>query len=136
MIRIATPADFLDKMPEILERIGDKKLILLQGEMGVGKTSFVKAFCAYHKVSDKVSSPTFSIIQEYRSPSDQSIFHMDLYRLENLEEALTIGIEDYFYQKACCLIEWPAIILPILPKDYVIMEFEFGENSVRNIIFR
>lgn len=84
-------------------------IICLQGPLGVGKTSFTKAFCQSSGIEEEVSSPTYSIIQEYGK--DPIIYHMDLYRLDTIEDLWEIGIEDYLYSSNICIIEWPKLIL-------------------------
>jgi tRNA threonylcarbamoyladenosine biosynthesis protein TsaE len=93
--------------------------LAFHGEMGSGKTTFIHALCEIKKVKDKVSSPTFSIINEYiymgEHGQTEKIFHLDLYRLKDLQEAINAGVEDCLYQPGICLIEWPEIIESILP---------------------
>ena len=91
----------------IINRIGDKDIICFYGEMGVGKTTLIKLICEKLGVKDNVSSPTFSIVNEYILSEDQSIFHFDFYRMEKEEEAFDMGYEDYFYTDALCFVEWP-----------------------------
>ncbi len=106
-------------------------LILLNGEMGAGKTTFVKYFIDALTGYSGVTSPTFSIINEYQNKDGSPIYHMDLYRLENIEEALNIGIEEYLDSGNLCLIEWPNLISDILPPDYHLINLKIDENGAR-----
>ena len=94
-------------------------VVLLKGEMGAGKTTFSKAFCKALGVKETVSSPTFSIVNEYFSENGPSIYHFDLYRLDDQEEAEDIGILDYLYSGNTCIIEWPEIIDSLLPDQFL-----------------
>ena len=85
--------------------------------MGAGKTTFIKAFCRSLGVEDNVSSPTFAIVNEYLTAKGTRLFHFDLYRIKDLEEAMSAGAEDYLYGDGISLIEWPEVIEPILPPD-------------------
>lgn len=109
-------------------------IFTLQGDLGAGKTTFVKAFCQYLQVSDKVSSPTFSLVNEYESPSGQCIFHMDLYRLEAEEELINIGFEEYLESDAICFIEWPEIGAQYLDQ-FVQIQIEILDAGTRKFIF-
>lgn len=100
---------------QILSRFPTDRIFLLYGEMGAGKTTLVNAFCRVLGVSDSTSSPTFSIVNEYRSPRSL-IYHFDFYRLKNEEEALDLGYEEYFYTDAYCFVEWPEKIPNLLPE--------------------
>lgn len=95
---------------------------MFSGEMGAGKTTLIKAFCRELKCEDEVSSPTFSLVNHYVSPSKGDVFHFDLYRLNTLEEAMDIGFEEYLDSGAFCLIEWPEIILKLISEPYVNIE--------------
>lgn len=102
--------------------------------MGTGKTTFIKALCEELGVTDVINSPTFSIINEYRSDSSgELIYHFDCYRLENLSDALNLGVEDYLMSGALCLIEWPEVMREVLPGDtveVVMREVEGGERLI------
>lgn len=105
------------------------RFFIFEGEMAAGKTTFIKAFCETLGVSEVVSSPTFSIVNEYES-AENLIYHFDFYRLKNLQEAYDIGYEDYFYSDAICLVEWPTKVEELLPESYVKVEIIItGENS-------
>lgn len=107
------------------------------GKMGAGKTTFIKALCDALKVDDVVNSPTFAIVNEYSSALLQGpVYHFDFYRIRRLEEAYDIGIDDYFYSGAPCLIEWPELIEELLPNDVVrisIEELPDGSRVVKTI---
>ena len=96
-----------------------KKVIALHGEMGAGKTTFVHAVCDILQVKNSVSSPTFSIINEYTSAEGKTIYHLDLYRLKDEQEAINAGVEDCFYSGNLCMVEWPEITPALFPEDTV-----------------
>ncbi len=100
-----------------LQLVGDRKVIALHGKMGAGKTTFVHAICDALNVNDTVSSPTFSIINEYNAAEGMVIYHLDLYRLKNEQEAINAGVEDCLYSGNLCLVEWPEITPKLLPDD-------------------
>tara|TARA_B100000401_G_C52389299_1_gene523397 strand:+ start:19 stop:429 length:411 start_codon:yes stop_codon:yes gene_type:complete len=116
----------------IINQIGDKNIICFYGEMGVGKTTLIKLICEKLGVKDNVSSPTFSIVNEYILSDDQSVFHFDFYRIENEEEAFDMGYEDYFYNGDLCFIEWPEKVKSIIPED--IMRIDLTKNKDQRII--
>lgn len=101
----------------LLSRYPDRHCIVFYGGMGAGKTTFIKAFCRSLGVEDNVSSPTFAIVNEYLTAKGTRLFHFDLYRIKDLEEAMSAGAEDYLYGDGISLIEWPEVIEPILPPD-------------------
>ncbi len=103
----------------LLELINDNNIICFYGDMGVGKTTFIKEICKKLGVEDVVSSPTFSIINEYLTENNESVYHFDFYRIEKEEEAFDIGYEEYFYQGNLCLIEWPEKISSIIPENII-----------------
>lgn len=105
-------------------------IVVLTGELGSGKTKFVEGFLSYFNLQDEISSPTFNIVNEYNTLK-YNIYHFDVYRLEDTEEFLAIGGEEYF-ENGICLIEWGEIIKALLPKDYIHITFSkdsFNENS-------
>ena len=124
---------------KLLDFAKGRKKMLFTGEIGAGKTTFIKEFCKHFNVNENVTSPTFSLINEYsfedKNGQEQLIHHLDLYRLKNAEEALDIGIEEYLYDENYCLIEWPELIENILPEQVVRINFEITEDSTRKILF-
>jgi tRNA threonylcarbamoyladenosine biosynthesis protein TsaE len=102
-----------------LQAIRQKKVIALHGQMGAGKTTFVHAICDSLGVNGAVSSPTFSIINEYKSANGDIIYHLDLYRLKDEQEAINAGVEDCLYSGNLCLVEWPEITPELFPEDTV-----------------
>lgn len=125
-----------DAARQIVEMMGDATVYAFYGEMGAGKTTLISELCrALGVEDDEISSPTFSIINEYRSAETaELIYHFDLYRLKNLEEAFDIGAEDYFDSGALCLLEWPERIEDILPDDTVKVTVQVNDDDSRDII--
>jgi tRNA threonylcarbamoyladenosine biosynthesis protein TsaE len=110
----------------------EQHVFTLEGPMGAGKTTFVKALCAAKGVEDATASPTFSIINQYISGNQQTIYHLDLYRLRDEEEAIAAGVEDTIYQPgAISFIEWPDIIAPLLPPDTVRLQLSVLPDQKR-----
>lgn len=114
---------------EILEYTFPKKKFLFYGQMGVGKTTLIKELSLQLGVVDVVSSPTFSIINEYRSLSCGKIYHFDFYRIEDEKEAFQIGCEDYFFGDNYCFIEWPERIPSLLLEDMVDVKIQSNGNK-------
>lgn len=112
---------------------GDK-FFVFEGEMAAGKTTFIKAFCEALGVKDVVSSPTFSIVNEYESPAG-AVYHFDFYRLKNLQEAYDIGYEEYFYSNSYCLVEWPQKVEELLPEQYIKVSISITGDSQRRFDF-
>lgn len=108
----------LEQLPEVaaelLQFASSQKIFCLHGEMGAGKTTFVKELSKTLGVSDEVQSPTFSIVNEYKAASGEPVFHFDFYRLKRLEEAYDIGYEDYVFSGHYCFIEWPEKVESLL----------------------
>jgi tRNA threonylcarbamoyladenosine biosynthesis protein TsaE len=116
---------------EMLDFISDHKIVAIEGKMGAGKTTLIKSFCDALGVEETVSSPTFSLVNEYMDAIGDSIYHFDFYRIKKLEEVYDIGYEEYFYSDKYCFIEWPEMIAELLPESHVKVQIEVGENEER-----
>lgn len=110
------------------------KIWLLEGNMGAGKTTLAKAICSALGVTDTVSSPTFSLVNEYRTQAHEPIYHFDFYRINSLREAEDIGTEDYLYSGNLCLIEWSERIAPLLPDDCLTIRIQTLADGRRNLL--
>lgn len=125
-------ASSIKALPEIakwLLNAIDSRLIAIEGEMGSGKTTFVKELCREMGVVDKVNSPTFSLVNEYYSPEYGSIYHFDFYRIEDSSEALDMGLEDYLYSGCYCIMEWPEKIRNFLPSECALLKISIRDNK-------
>ena len=121
---------------EFIAAMGDNTVFAFYGKMGAGKTTFIKAVCEELCVADVINSPTFAIVNEYRSDTTgELIYHFDFYRIKKLEEVYDMGYEDYFYSGALCFIEWPELIEDLLPGDAVKVSIEEQENGNRMLCF-
>ena len=120
---------------EFIAAMGDNTVFALYGKMGAGKTTFIKALCQELGVEDVVTSPTFAVINEYRSDiAGELIYHFDFYRIKKLEEVYDMGYEDYFYSGALCFIEWPELVEELLPGNTIkvtIEELEDGSPKLK-----
>ena len=125
----------LDKAAaEFLRQAGDSALIALYGPMGAGKTTFTTAVCKQlGVVEDAVSSPTFAIVNEYRTGSGAPMYHFDFYRIERPEEALDIGLYDYLDSGALCIMEWPENIGPLLPDETLRVHISVNPDHSRTL---
>ena len=134
-IDVKSVADLEQAARRFVEEMGDETVYAFYGEMGAGKTTFIRALAAALGVEDDVAnSPSFSIINEYRSDTTaELIYHFDLYRLESMDEAMDIGVEDYFDSGALCLLEWPERIEPMLPDDTVRVTVTVNPDESRTI---
>lgn len=103
----------------LIDFAGAVKVWIFKGEMGAGKTTFIRYICRQLEVVENVSSPTFSIINEYSRKNGELVYHFDFYRIEKVQEAVDIGCEEYFYSGNICLVEWPEKILNLLPEPKV-----------------
>lgn len=120
-----------DAAKQFVEKMGDNTVFAFRGDMGAGKTTFIKAICEQLGVEDVINSPTFAIVNEYRSGSGELIYHFDFYRINKPEEAYDFGYEDYFYSGALCFIEWPEKVEDLLPTDSVDVFIEETDNGSR-----
>jgi tRNA threonylcarbamoyladenosine biosynthesis protein TsaE len=130
----------IDQLPMVVQQFwnkyGHRKVFALQGAMGAGKTTFVHALCDLLGVADPVSSPTFSIINQYQTADGKDFYHVDLYRLKDLEEAKAAGMEDLLYDAGICCIEWPALIKDLLPEDTCWIEIKAISQNERLLIIQ
>lgn len=131
---IKSESELTTVLNEMLSLAGNRKKWMFSGELGAGKTTIIKQLCAILGCKDDITSPTFSIVNEYEGEKGV-IYHLDLYRLKDLEEALHMGIEEYLDQDVFCFIEWPKVIQPIWPMDAVEINIEILDDSRRKIIF-
>lgn len=136
-IKITSLENIEQAAREFAQHMGDETVYAFYGEMGAGKTTFINALCRVLGVEEDITnSPSFSIVNEYRSDTTaELIYHFDLYRLENIEEAFEIGIEDYFDSGALCLLEWPERIEDMLPFDTVKVNIVVNDDETRDISF-
>ena len=132
MERIFTLSDINTVALDFWKSFPDKKIYAFQGKMGAGKTSFIRALCEVKNVKETPGSPTFSIINEYTYPGG-TIFHLDLYRLKDEEEALRAGVEDCLYSGEICLVEWPDRAPGIFPDTTLIISLEGLDESTRSL---
>jgi tRNA threonylcarbamoyladenosine biosynthesis protein TsaE len=116
----------------LLKFAGNRKIFLFHGEMGVGKTTLIKSLCLQLGMVDNVSSPTYSIVNEYVFPEGR-IFHFDFFRIKNETEAFDIGLEEYLMSGEYCFIEWPEMIAGLWPQNYTEIKLVENENGVRQI---
>jgi tRNA threonylcarbamoyladenosine biosynthesis protein TsaE len=126
----------LKNLPEIATAIialAKSKTLLFFGEMGVGKTTLIKEICKQLDVVDSISSPTFSLVNEYQTSKEVAVFHFDFYRITDEEEAFDMGIEEYLYNNDWCLIEWPQNVENLLPLEAVKIHLSILENGQHNL---
>ena len=122
---------------KFIDSMENNTVFAFEGNMGAGKTTFIRSVCEELGVKDIINSPTFSIINEYRSTkNNQLIYHFDFYRINKISEAYDIGIEDYFYSGALCFIEWPEKIEEILPENTVFINIKEQKDGSRIIMFQ
>ncbi|MDR2682325.1 MAG: tRNA (adenosine(37)-N6)-threonylcarbamoyltransferase complex ATPase subunit type 1 TsaE [Dysgonamonadaceae bacterium] len=131
-IQISSLAALPEAAGEFIAAMGDHTVFAFRGEMGAGKTTFIKAVCEALGVTDVINSPTFAIVNEYRSDTPAGrIYHFDFYRIRSIREAYDIGIEDYLAGGALCFIEWPEKIEALLPPDTLCVSIETQADGTR-----
>lgn len=118
---------------QLLEHAGDKRIFAFYGAMGAGKTTFIKKICETLGAIDIASSPTFTLINEYKTATGESLYHIDFYRIKNINEAFDFGIEEYLYSGSYCFIEWPELAEAILPVDTLKVMITTVSNEERII---
>ena len=132
-IKIKSLDGIADAARQFVDAMGENKVFAIFGPMGVGKTTFVKAICEILGVEDTITSPTFAIVNEYRTNTGDQIFHFDFYRIRKVEEVYDMGYEDYVYSGAVCFLEWPELIEELLPEDAVRVTLSEEEDGTRTI---
>lgn len=131
-----SPVELKSIASALIEYHKDKRIFAFHGQMGAGKTTFIKSICEYLNVTDSVSSPTFAIVNEYLTTDLGSVYHFDLYRIKSWTEMLEIGYEDYFDSGNYCLLEWPEKIVNLLPEETVHVDIIVSpDGNVRTITF-
>jgi tRNA threonylcarbamoyladenosine biosynthesis protein TsaE len=118
---------------EFLPLLREYKVVAFYGNMGVGKTTFIKGLCRVMGVEGTVTSPSFALVNEYEGKAGETIFHFDFYRLKNVTEVFDMGYEDYFFSNHYCLIEWPEKVAGVLPDDRLDVYIEEEEDGSRTL---
>ena len=125
----------LSELPKVAEAVlGElrgRSVVLFRGPMGAGKTTLISRIAAALGAEDTVTSPTFALVNQYEGEGGRRIYHFDFYRINNVEEALDLGYEEYFYSGELCLVEWPEKIEPLLPEDAMTVMITVGEDERR-----
>lgn len=119
---------------EIISFCGEEKIWVFKGQMGAGKTTLIKAIARNFGIVESVSSPTFSIVNEYRNDQGKIFYHFDFYRIEEAEEVLEIGIDEYFYSGHNCWLEWAERIPEYVPENFILISIKAEEDESRTII--
>ncbi|EJG02347.1 MULTISPECIES: tRNA (adenosine(37)-N6)-threonylcarbamoyltransferase complex ATPase subunit type 1 TsaE [Flavobacterium] len=126
----------LDQIQEVAEQIiasNPNKIILFNGEMGVGKTTLIKQLCKSLGITDATSSPTFSLVNEYQIPSGKKVYHFDFYRIKQETEALDMGVDDYLYSGNWCFIEWSEKIASLIPEEHSTINIKLLSDGKREL---
>ena len=118
-ILVKNESELTSAAKSLINFAGEVKVWIFKGEMGAGKTTFIRYICQELEVVENVSSPTFSIINEYSCKNGELVYHFDFYRIEKEQEAVDIGCEEYFYSGNICLVEWPEKILNLVPEPKI-----------------
>jgi len=129
-----TAVNDLSDLPQVAQQLLEfskgEKIFIFDGDMGAGKTTFIKSFCRVLGVKDVVSSPTYSIVNEYES-ANGPVYHFDFYRIKDIQEAYDLGYEEYFYGGGICLIEWPERVAELLPEHLIKVEISIIDENRR-----
>lgn len=135
LLNVTAVSQLPETASEIISFAKDTRIFLFYGDMGAGKTTLIKSLCECLGTTEPVTSPTFSIVNEYIGTKNR-IFHFDFYRLKNQTEALDLGYEEYFYSDAYCFIEWPEKIPDLLPVHYISIDIKALNDNSRQIIIK
>jgi tRNA threonylcarbamoyladenosine biosynthesis protein TsaE len=135
MILNYTLSDLSEIANEVIKNASNK-VLLFYGEMGVGKTTLIKEIVKKLGVNDNVSSPTFSLVNEYHTTTGEKIYHFDFYRINKEDEALDMGVEEYFYSNNWCLVEWPNKVENLVPLNAVSITITSNKNQLRTITLK
>jgi tRNA threonylcarbamoyladenosine biosynthesis protein TsaE len=119
---------------KLLKYTGEKKIFAFYGSMGAGKTTIIKAICKVLGVTEIVSSPTFTLVNEYKTSGGESIYHIDFYRIKKKEEVFDFGVEEYLSGDSYCFMEWPELVEDILPPGIVRIRITIDENEQRTLL--
>jgi len=109
---------------EVVSKLNGRNVVAFCGTMGAGKTTLISAIMEYLGSPDTVTSPTFALVNQYNTASDEAVYHFDFYRINRIEEVFDMGYEEYFYSGDLCLIEWPELIEDLLPEDAMVVRIE------------
>ena len=127
--------DYSQAARSFLKRIGDTPVIAFSGELGAGKTTFIQSLCKELGITVEVNSPTFSLVNQYFTPEGSSIYHFDLYRIEDPGELFDMGYEEYFYSGDRCFVEWPEKASKLIPEDALWVKINVLDNMSRELLF-
>ena len=134
-ITISSLESIREAAREFIQHIGEHRVFAFYGEMGAGKTTFIKAICEELGVEDVITSPTFAIVNEYSLADGDCIYHFDFYRIKKLEEVYDMGYEDYFYGNGLCFIEWPEMMEELLPDGATKVQITENPDGTRTVSF-
>jgi tRNA threonylcarbamoyladenosine biosynthesis protein TsaE len=133
-ILISDKKHLADAAEKFLKHFGNNRIFAFYGSMGAGKTTIIKAICKALGATDIVSSPTFTLVNEYRTSSGDILYHIDFYRIKKLEEVFDFGIEEYLDGDSYCFMEWPELIEEILPEGTINVRISVDENEQRKLL--
>jgi len=136
IIPITSLKDLDQAAESFLDAMGEAKVVAFSGEMGAGKTTFIQALCRKLGVAVEVNSPTFSLVNQYFTSEGRSVFHFDLYRIEDPAELFDMGYEEYFFSGDICFIEWPEKASHLIPEEALWVKIVVGENEARFLEFQ
>jgi tRNA threonylcarbamoyladenosine biosynthesis protein TsaE len=119
---------------ELLKHYGDKKIFAFYGSMGAGKTTIIKAICEVLGAVDIISSPTFTLVNEYRTSGGETLYHIDFFRIKKQEEVFDFGVEEYLTGDSYCFMEWPELVEDILPQGTVSVRITVDDKEQRTLL--